>query len=105
MRRLLPHVLAALLAALLLLPATLAHADTGSDVPASAGTVVLAAEGGGEPVGPDPDLDSTNAPTAYEPPFLINAAYGLTALMVGLVIVLGGLYYVLVYRPGKAREH
>lgn len=103
MRRLLPHVLAALLVALLLLPATLAHADTGPDP--DAGTVVLAAEGGGEPAGPEPKLDSTNAPTAYEPPFLINAAYGLTALMVGLVVVLGGLYYVLVYRPRQAREH
>ncbi len=103
MRRLLTHVLAALLTALLLLPATLAHADAGPN--ADAGTVVLAVEGGGEPAGPDPNLDSTNAPTAYEPPFLINAAYGLTALMVGLVVVLGGLYYVLVYRPRKAREH
>lgn len=102
MRRLLPVVLAALLAALLLLPAGVAAADTTAADQASPHQQVLAAEGGGEPAGPEPNPTSTNAPDDYEPPFLINAAVGLTALMVGLVVILGGLYWLLVVRPRNA---
>lgn len=101
MRRLLPVVPAMLLAALLLVP------TTAMATPATSTTVtVLAAEGGGEgPLGPEPrgpeDPDNSFAPTEYEAPFLINAAVGLTALLVLLVVGLGGLYWLLVQRPSK----
>lgn len=98
MRRLLPVVLAMLLATLLLVPATAAAAAP----VAPADVVVLAAEGEGEPVGPDPmapdDPENSFAPTDYEPPFLINAAVGLSALLILLVLGLGGLYWLLVQR-------
>lgn len=100
MRRLLSVVIATLLAVLLLVPATAAFADTGSEV----APVVLAAEGGGEegPQGPEPmgpeNPDNSNAPADYEPPFLINAAVGLAGLMILLVLGLGGLYWLLVQR-------
>lgn len=100
MRRLLPVVLATLLAALLLAPAATAFAG-----PAPESVVVLAAEGGqeGGPVGPVPmgpeDPENSNAPADYEPPFLINAAVGLAGLMLLLVVGLGGLYWLLVQRP------
>lgn len=102
MRRLLPVVLAALLAALLLLPTGAAAADTaGTDRAVDTqDQLLLATEG--EPQGPTPNPTTTNAPDDYEPPFLINAAVGLTALMVGLVVVLGGLYWLLVVRPRNA---
>lgn len=99
MRRLLPVVLAALLAALLL-PTGVAIAEAPSGGDPAASQVLAAAEG--EPAGPEPNPTSTNAPDDYEPPFLINAAVGLTALLVGLVVVLGALYYLLVVRPRKA---
>lgn len=100
MRRLLPVVLATLLAALLLVPAAAASVDP-ADPPAD--LVVLAAEGGDEgPVGPEPNLTNSNAPAEYEPPFLINAAVGLAALMVLLVVGVGGLYWLLVQRPKTA---
>lgn len=101
MRRLLPVVPAMLLAALLLVP------TTAMATPATSTTVtVLAAEGGGGgPLGPEPrgpeDPDNSFAPTEYEAPFLINAAVGLTALLVLLVVGLGGLYWLLVQRPSK----
>ena len=102
MRRLLPVVFATLLAALLLVPASAAFAETAAP---SADVVVLAAEGGGEgPVGPEPNLTNSNAPADYEPPFLINAAIGLAALLVLLVIGLGGLYWLLVQRPRAASQ-
>jgi hypothetical protein len=105
MRRLLPVVIATLLAVLLLVPAaaTAASASAPSDGDA---VVVLAAEGGGEgaeggaePAGPEPDLQNTNAPADYEPPFLINAAVGLTALLLLVVLGVGSLYWLLVQRP------
>ncbi len=103
MRRLLSVVLATLLAALLLVPATAAVATPSAS---AAEVVVLAADGGGEPAGPEPrapdDPENTNAPADYEPPFLINAAVGLAALMVLLVVGLGGLYWLLVHRPRQA---
>lgn len=96
MRRLLPVVLATMLAALLLAPATVAHA---SPTPVT----VLAAEGGEGPVGPEPrgpdDPENSHAPADYEAPFLINAAVGLAVLMVLLTVGLGGLYWLLVQRP------
>lgn len=101
MRRLLPVVPAMLLAALLLVPATaMATPSAPSQV------VVLAAEGGEEgPVGPEPrgpdDPENSFAPGEYQPPFLINAAVGLTALLLLLVVGLGGLYWLLVQRPSK----
>ena len=101
MRRLLSVVIATLLAALLLAPATAAFADV---APADDGAVtVLAAEGGEQgPLGPEPrgpnDTENSNAPSEYEPPFLINAAVGLTALLVVTVLGLGGLYWLLVQR-------
>lgn len=101
MRRLLPVVPAMLLAALLLVPATaMATPEAPSQV------TVLAAEGGEEgPVGPEPrgpdDPENSFAPSEYEPPFLINAAVGLTALLLLLVVGLGGLYWLLVQRPSK----
>lgn len=106
MRRLLPVVLATLLAALLLVPATGAGADT---APRTASTV-LAAEGGGEegPVGPEPrppdDPDNSFAPSDYEPPFLINAAVGLTVLLVLLALGLGAMYWLLVQRPKTSSQ-
>ncbi len=102
MRRLLPVVPAMLLAVLLLVPATATAA------PASQPEVtVLAAEGGEEgPVGPEPrganDPDNTFAPDDYEPNFLINAAVGLTVLLILLAVGLGGLYWLLVHRPREA---
>lgn len=101
MRRLLPVVLAALLAALLLFPAGAAIADTAGGDPVAAQQLLAAAEEG-EPAGPSPDPDNSHAPADYEPPFLINAAVGLTALLVGGVVVLGALYYLLVVRPRNA---
>lgn len=102
MRRLLPVVPAMLLAALLLVP------TTAMATPATSTAVtVLAAEGGGEegPLGPEPrgpdNPDNSFAPTEYEAPFLINAAVGLTALLLLLVVGLGGLYWLLVQRPSK----
>ena len=56
---------------------------------------------GPEPRAPD-DPENSNAPSDYEPPFLINAAVGLTALLVLLVVGLGGLYWLLVQRPRRA---
>jgi hypothetical protein len=97
MRRLLPAVLAALVAVLMLLPAGVAAADVTSDV------LVLAVEEG-EPQGPEPVLDGENAPEPYEPPFLVHAANGLAASMVALVFILAGLYWVLVHRPAKAHQ-
>lgn len=104
MRRQLPVVLAALLAALLLLPVGAAAADVGEviDQAATADQPVLAAEEGDEPVGPSPNPSTTHAPAEYEPPFLSNAAVGLTALLLGGVVVLAGLYYLLVVRPRRA---
>lgn len=94
-------VLATLLAVLLLVPATAAVAAP--DAP-PASVVVLAAEGGGEPAGPEPNPDTTHAPPEYEPPFLINAAVGLTALLVIGVLALGGLYWLLVQRPKQRQQ-
>lgn len=98
MRRLLPVVLATLLAALLLVPATAAVA-----APPAQPVVVLAAEGGEGPIGPEPrgpdDPENTNAPADYEPNFLINAAVGLSALLILLALGLGGMYWLLVQRP------
>lgn len=104
MRRLPSVVLATLLAALLLAPATAAVA-----APSPQPVVVLAAEGGGEgPVGPEPrgpdDPENSFAPADYEPPFLINAAVGLTALLVLTVVGLGGLYWLLVQRPRTSSQ-
>lgn len=101
MRRLLPVVPAMLLAALLLVPANAVAAPA-----ASSQVTVLAAEGGQEgPLGPEPrgphDTENSFAPTQYEAPFLINAAVGLTALLLLLVVGLGGLYWLLVQRPSK----
>ena len=101
MRRLLPVVLAALLAALLLLPAGVAAADT-TAVEQSVTTQQLLLATEGEPAGPAPNPTSTNAPDDYEPPFLINAAVLLTALLLGLVVILAGLYWLLVVRPRNA---
>ena len=94
-------VLATLLAVVLLVPATAAVAAP--DTPPGA-VAVLAAEGGGEPVGPEPNPDTTHAPAEYEPPFLINAAVGLTALLVIGVFALGGLYWLLVQRPRTRQQ-
>lgn len=105
MRRQLPLVLAALLAALLLLPVGAAAADVGETVGQSAVSdevVLAAAEEGGEPAGPSPNPSNTHAPDEYEPPFLINAAVGLTALLLGGIVILAGLYYLLVVRPRRA---
>lgn len=101
MRRLPSVVLATLLAALLLVPAAASAAPV-TDV--AAVEVVLAAEGGGgEPQGPEPmgpdESENSFAPADYEPPFLINAAVGLAALLVLTVVGLGGLYWLLVQRP------
>jgi hypothetical protein len=94
-------VLATLLAVLLLVPAAAASAAPDDAPPAA--VVVLAAEEGEGPVGPEPNPDTTHAPAEYEPPFLINAAVGLTALLVLGVLALGGLYWLLVQRP-KTRQ-
>lgn len=94
-------VLAALLAVLLLAPAT---AATAAPEAPPAATVVLAAAEGDGPVGPEPNPDTTHAPPEYEPPFLINAAVGLTALLVIGVLALGGLYWLLVQRPRTRQE-
>lgn len=112
MRRLPSVVLATLLAALLLAPTAAGAAPAtdgpaGTEVSAGTGIVVLAAEGGGgEPQGPEPmapdNPENSNAPADYEPPFLINAAVGLAALMILLVVGLGGLYWLLVQRPRQA---
>lgn len=103
MRRLMSVVLATLVAAILLVPATVAVAAPVAP-PAAEQVVVLAAEGGGEgePAGVEPNLESTNAPADYEPPFLINAAYGLVGLVLLIVAAVGGLYYLLVQRPKAA---
>lgn len=99
MRRLLPVVPAMLLAVLLLVPAT-ATATPADQAPAD--VTVLAAEGGEEgPVGPEPDPDNTFAPADYEPNFLINAAVGMTVLLILLAVGLGGLYWLLVQRPSE----
>lgn len=104
MRRLLLVVPAMLLAALLLVPTTaVATPATPSQV------AVLAAEGGQEgPLGPEPrgpdDPDNSFAPGEYEPPFLINAAVGLTALLLVLVVGLGGLYWLMVQRPKESSK-
>ena len=101
MRRLvLGLLLPALMTAALLLPATAAAADA----PADSGIVLLAAEGGGGELpgrqAPDPnDPENPNPPEEYEQNFLWGAAVGLTAGVVGLVLLLGGLYYLLVQRP------
>lgn len=95
-------VLATLLTVLLLVPATAAAAASDA-LPAS--VPVLAAAGGEEgPVGPEPNPDTTHAPAEYEPPFLINAAVGLTALLVIGVLALGGLYWLLVVRPRTRQQ-
>lgn len=105
MRRLLPVVLAALLAVLLVLPAGAASAEViDTTHTAAADVLLLAVEGEeGEPAGPQPTLQNTNAPPEYQPPFLINAAFLLTALMLALTVAVAGLYYVLVHRPRQAQ--
>ena len=111
MRRLPSVVLATLVAALLLVPAPAAFAagatTSGPAVADASDVVVLAAEGGA-PQGPEPkgpnDTENANAPKQYEPPFLINAAVGLTALLLLLVVGLGGLYWLLVQRPRSASQ-
>ncbi len=100
MRRLPSVVLATLLAVFLLVPA--AAASAAPEAPPAAVVVLAAAEGEG-PVGPEPNPDTTHAPTEYEPPFLINAAVGLTVLLVLGVLALGALYWLLVQRP-KANQ-
>lgn len=104
MRRLLPVVPAMLLAVLLLVPATATAAPA-----APSQVTVLAVEGGEEgPVGPDPrgpnDPENSHAPADYEANFLINAAVGLTALLLLLVVGLGGMYWLLVQRPREASK-
>lgn len=99
MRRLLPVVPAMLLAVLLLVPVSATAAPA-----AQAEATVLAAEGGEEgPVGPEPrganDPENSFAPADYEANFLINAAVGLTVLLILLAVGLGGLYWLLVQRP------
>ncbi len=96
MRRLLPVVPAMLLAALLLVPATAMASRRRSrcSLPRKAGRGRSGRSRGAR-------TTPTTAPTEYEPPFLINAAVGLTVLLVVLVVGLGGLYWLLVQRPSK----
>lgn len=105
MRRLTGLALAALLAlALLAVPAAASPADAATD-----DVIVLAVDGGDEPVGPDPQdrNDENNRATELvgyedpETPFTWGAAWILTfAGFMGLML-LGGLYYLLVHRPSQ----
>lgn len=95
----------ALLSLLLLLSATAVSAAPGS-APAGEVLVLAVEEGGeGEPAGREPpgpnDPGNPNPPAEYEQNFLWGAAVGLTALAVGGVALLAGLYYLLVLRPQR----
>jgi hypothetical protein len=106
MRRL---VLGLVMAVLLSLPmagtAALADQVASSDAVERGGVLVLATEAGeGEPLPgrtprPPDAPENPNPPQVYEENFLWGAAVGLTVLVVGLVALLGGLYYMLVQRP------
>ena len=67
--------------------------------------LLLATEAGeGEPLPGrtprEPDSpDNPNPPAEYEENFLWGAGVGLAVLVIGLVLLLGGLYYLLVQRP------
>jgi hypothetical protein len=101
-RRLAGLLLSALIALAVVLPAAPALADAG---------LVLAAEatdGPAEPLGPEPkepnNTDNPVAPAEYEANFLWGAAVGLLALGLGMVLLIGGLYYLLVLRPRQAAD-
>lgn len=104
MRRVLTGLLLpALLSVLLLAPTTaLAAEDT---TIRSTDVIVLAAEGGGPLPGPTPGdpnaSENVGAPPQYEANFLWKAGIGLLALMVGLIGLVAGLYYLLVIRPQR----
>lgn len=105
MRRLLAIVLPAMLAVVLLLPVAAGAAPL-ADAAGDGAVVVLAAEEGGSPDGPqgpeprDPnDTENPAAPEDYEAPFLWAASVGLLALAVLGTLTLAGLYYLLVVRP------
>lgn len=71
----------------------------------TADVLLLATEGGplDGPTPGDPNAsENVGAPMEYEPPFIWKASVGLLALMVGIIGLLGGLYYLLVVRPGKS---
>lgn len=96
---------AALIALGLLLAPAAASADAG------AVTVLAAEEGGehhGEPAGPEPmPADATEnpaAPAEYESNFLWGAGVGLLAMTLFAVFAVGGLYYLLVWRPGQEQR-
>ena len=98
-------VLPVLVLALLVTPVTMATADSGV-----ADTVTVAVEGGGEgePVGPPvkgpDDEGNVGAPDDYEAPFVWAASFLLLGGALTLILVLGGLYYVLVVRPQQRGE-
>lgn len=104
MRRVLTGLLLpALLSVLLLAPAT---AFAAQDITIhSTDALLLATEGGGPLPGPTPGdpnaSENVGAPPQYEANFLWKASIGLVALMVGLVALVGGLYYLLVVRPQR----
>lgn len=104
MRRLaLGLLLPAMLFATLVLPATAATAtvtNSHDDV------VLLATEAGNEPLpgrtprGPNAS-DNPNPPKDYQANFLWGAGVGLAVLVIGLVLLIAGLYYLLVKRPAQ----
>jgi hypothetical protein len=104
MRRVLTGLLLpALLSLLLIVPATAAAAEPVTIH--STDAILLATEGGGPLPGPTPQdpnaSENFGAPPEYEAPFLWKASLGLLALVVGIVGLLGGLYYLLVLRPRR----
>lgn len=98
-RRLFGLLPCAVLAVVLLLPATAAAA------PAPQPVLAVEVEEGGEAPGPDPAppdaTDNPAAPTDYEANFLWGAAVGLLVLMVLGAVALGGMYYLMVARPRR----
>lgn len=104
MRRVLTGLLLPALLTCLLLGTTVAA--TAAEVDAVDTGVVVALEGGGELEGPTPGdpnaSENVGAPVDYEAPFLWKASIGLLAVMVGIVGLLGGLYYLLVVRPSRS---
>lgn len=67
------------------------------------GTGTATATAGETAPGPDPAPPDASgnpaAPETYDPPFIWAASLGLLVMMVVLAVVVGGLYYLMVYRP------
>lgn len=107
-RRLHGLVLPALTAVALVLPASAAVAAGSGDLilatEAGTGTAVGEAPAPGpEPLGPDVS-ENPAAPEEYEPPFLWAVSWLLgIPILLGL-LAMGGLYYLLVWRPRQLGE-